>query len=203
MKNFAYSFFNIIRDLIIGISIAILLPLISYYIGMMFIPEKANDIALRKLGITRSQKESILRGLESKKRRFEDQSSALVTSSTKQAQEQLKIIRQDLSEINQNLPLKTEEFRKIDEDYKLNHNINKSYKFYSGAILGIIFLIIGAFIPIISLSFGFIIGGIASLGTSYFVYWNMLTNILKLISLIIGVLILIALSFKFALKEKR
>ncbi len=70
-------------------------------------------------------------------------------------------------------------------------NFQKAY-FYTSGIIGLLALILGAFvIPIPFLSFGFIMGGTFCLIGSYFMYWDILNNIIKLISLIFALILLI------------
>ena len=77
-------------------------------------------------------------------------------------------------------------------------NFQKAY-FYTSGVIGLIALILGAFIiPIPFLSLGFIMGGTFCLIGSYFMYWSILNNIIKLISLILALILLIIGGIKFS-----
>ncbi len=76
--------------------------------------------------------------------------------------------------------------------YQENQNSFKKTYFYTSGIIGLLALILGVFIiPISFLSMGFIMGGAFCLIGSYFIYWNILNNIIKLISLIAALILLI------------
>ncbi|HLB94307.1 MAG TPA: hypothetical protein VJJ81_03585 [Candidatus Babeliales bacterium] len=81
-------------------------------------------------------------------------------------------------------------------------NFQKAY-FYTSGIIGLLALILGAFvIPIPFLSLGFIMGGTFCLIGSYFMYWDILNNIIKLISLILALILLIIGGIRLARTEK-
>lgn len=80
-------------------------------------------------------------------------------------------------------------------------NFQKAY-FYTSGIIGLLALILGAFvIPIPFLSLGFIMGGTFCLIGSYFMYWDILNNIIKLISLILALILLIIGGIRLARTE--
>lgn len=80
-------------------------------------------------------------------------------------------------------------------------NFQRAY-FYTSGIIGLLALILGAFvIPIPFLSLGFIMGGTFCLIGSYFMYWDILNNIIKLISLILALILLIIGGIRLARTE--
>ena len=74
--------------------------------------------------------------------------------------------------------------------------------FYIVCGLGLLAIIIGAFIVVPSLGFGFIGGGVVSLLQGYMHYWGRMSNTIKLVSLV-GVMVLLVLIGNFMFKKMK
>jgi hypothetical protein len=81
--------------------------------------------------------------------------------------------------------------------YKSEQMAYQKVYFYIATLIGLLALVIGMFLPLVSLGVGFIIGGLSCLTVGYIQYWGQLHNILKLASLIAALLLILVISYRF------
>ena len=83
-----------------------------------------------------------------------------------------------------------------DERYKKELNRHEMVLFFVSVPLGIIAIILGAFLSVKAIGAGLIFGGIFSVCNGYLNYWSGLSNGLRFISLLVAFIVLIFVGYK-------
>lgn len=186
LHSFTQTFFQVCRELVLGLGIAILIPFITHYTTLIIHPEPV----YKDQGRTYYDRDTDLTlddSLAEQFRKIKEQRQRAQTPSAALDEAYDALLAQ-----NKALEAKKEEARKL---YEVERNdYNRSY-FFVALILGLIAIVAGVFIPLISLGVGFVLGGFISLIIGYVTYWGALHNIVKLVSLVGALALILAISF--------
>ncbi len=85
---------------------------------------------------------------------------------------------------------------RLEKERKEKKKHFQKYLFFVAVPLGIIAIIIGAFLPIQATGTGLMFGGIFSVCDGYITYWSELSDALRFVSLIIAFIVLIFVGYK-------
>jgi hypothetical protein len=72
----------------------------------------------------------------------------------------------------------------------------QKYLFFVGVPLGILAIIVGAFLPIQAIGTGLMFGGIFSVCDGYINYWSELSDALRFASLLVAFIVLVTIGYK-------
>jgi len=116
-------------------------------------------------------------------------------------QKRLKEIRAELEKTEHEFEENRQLLKEKEDAWHAEENVRRSsYEktyFIIADGIGLGALIIGAIVPMASIGTGFILGGMTSLASGYYAYWGHLPNMIKLGSLILALLIILGLSYRF------
>ena len=94
------------------------------------------------------------------------------------------------------------EYQKKDSEYKAAEKIFEKHLFAVAVPLGLITIIVGAFLPLPAIGTGLMFGGIFSVCDGYFNYWSELSAQLKFFSLLAAFIVLLAVGYRKLEKKK-
>ena len=87
------------------------------------------------------------------------------------------------------------EYQKQDAEYKAAEKVFEKHLFAVAVPVGLITIIVGAFLPIPAIGTGLMFGGIFSVCDGYFNYWSELSAQLKFSSLLAAFIVLLAVGY--------
>jgi hypothetical protein len=87
------------------------------------------------------------------------------------------------------------EYQKKDAEYRAAEKIFEKHLFAVAVPLGLITIIVGAFLPIPAIGTGLMVGGIFSVGDGYLNYWSELSAQLKFFSLLAAFIVLLVVGY--------
>ncbi len=88
------------------------------------------------------------------------------------------------------------EYQKKDAEYKAAEKVFEKHLFTVAVPLGLITLIVGAFLPLPAIGTGLMFGGIFSVCDGYFNYWSELSPQLKFFSLLAAFIVLLVVGYR-------
>ncbi len=88
------------------------------------------------------------------------------------------------------------EYQKKDAEYRAAEKAFEKHLFAVAVPLGLIIVIVGAFLPIPAIGTGLMFGGIFSVCDGYFNYWSELSAQLKFLSLLAAFIVLLVVGYK-------
>ena len=88
------------------------------------------------------------------------------------------------------------EYQKKDADYRAAEQAFEQHLFAVAVPLGLITIVVGAFLPIPAMGTGLMFGGIFSVCDGYFNYWSELSAQLKFFSLLAAFIVLLVVGYK-------
>jgi hypothetical protein len=88
-----------------------------------------------------------------------------------------------------------EEQRKLNDEYSAAARDFARHLVIISTPLGVAAILIGAYIPLYAIGTGLIFGGIFSVGTGYWQYWEYLDDWIRFVSLLAGLLILLFVGY--------
>ena len=88
------------------------------------------------------------------------------------------------------------EYQRKDAEYKAAEKIFEKHLFAIAVPVGLITLIIGAFLPIAATGTGLMFGGIFSICDGYFNYWSELSSPLKFFSMLAAFIVLLFVGYR-------
>jgi hypothetical protein len=94
------------------------------------------------------------------------------------------------------------EYQKKDAEYKAAEKVFQKHLFAVVVPLGLITLIVGAFLPMPAIGTGLMFGGIFSVCDGYFNYWSELSAQLKFFSLLAAFVVLIVVGYRKVEKKE-
>jgi hypothetical protein len=88
------------------------------------------------------------------------------------------------------------EYQKKDAEYRAAEKAFEKHLFAVAVPLGLIIVIVGAFLPIPAIGTGLMFGGIFSVCDGYFNYWSELSAQLKFFSLLAAFIVLLVVGYR-------
>ncbi len=167
-----------IRDTGMGLGIAIILPLMVFWGVRVFVetpqwPNDYYDISLDK-------------ELENARNNLEKNPESA------ELKEAVRIVEEKV----------VQSHKVSGEKYSKERAVGDTYNFYANIAVGLIALIVGGLIPVLSLSLGLIMGGIFCVIGAYAWVWSTINPALRFFSLLAALLILIAMGYIMARRKR-
>ena len=94
------------------------------------------------------------------------------------------------------IDLNSAEYQKKNAEYRTAEKAFEKHLFAVAVPLGLIIVIVGAFLPIPAIGTGLMFGGIFSVCDGYFNYWSELSAQLKFLSLLAAFIVLLVVGYK-------
>jgi hypothetical protein len=94
------------------------------------------------------------------------------------------------------------EYQKKDVDYKAAEKAFEQHLFAVAVPLGLITIVVGAFLPIPAIGTGLMFGGIFSVCDGYYNYWSELSSLWKFLSLLAAFIVLLLVGYKKVEKKE-
>jgi hypothetical protein len=88
------------------------------------------------------------------------------------------------------------EYQKQDTAYRAAEKAFEQHLFFVAVPLGLITIIVGAFLPIPAIGTGLMFGGIFSVCDGYYNYWSELSSLWKFFSLLAAFIVLLVVGYK-------
>ena len=88
------------------------------------------------------------------------------------------------------------EYQKQDTAYRAVEKAFEQHLFFVAVPLGLITIIVGAFLPIPAIGTGLMFGGIFSVCDGYYNYWSELSSLWKFLSLLAAFVVLLVVGYK-------
>lgn len=213
LHTFTKSFFQICRELVLAFGVALLIPFITYYTTIIVHPEptypsykQAYYDEESETNITTPLAEQFKEIKRKRKKLLAEEKSILDSGINKN---KLAAIQAELTTLNSQsealLAQNKLETTKEEEARKVYDAAYSSYRrsyFFIAVTIGLLAIVIGMFISLISLGVGFILGGFISLVLGYVTYWGALHNVIKLLSLLGALALILIISFYRFGKQK-
>lgn len=196
---------HLVRDMVIGFALAILLPLTFYWVAQVIHPEPSfNDFACKYKDMDCAEAEKKLKSLKKQLEELNNQYNALVVLPSPESARRLEIDKQrkQLDNEIETMDADLKKAHKVQtEEYSKAINSAHTTRVYLGMVVGLVALLLGLLAPMLPVQIGFTVGGVLIILFSYIIGANVVSNFLKLISLVIAILFLVAMSFKFHRKS--
>ncbi len=193
----------LVRDITLSIAIGLLLPFVAYLLARVIKPTVAyDDIQCEYKGVNCKDLEKQRREADEELRELKITQKIVSTQQPAQSIEidkEVNALESKLATLRNNIEVARES---RNTTYKRVNEVPLKTHLYIAIIIAL-FAFLGAFfIPVLPLEIGFIMGGTLTLLTGLMQSWASLSDLLKLIGLLLGLIALIGIGVKVYLKKE-
>lgn len=186
------------RDFLLNITIALLIPSFGYYLSLIFVPNYNMYLSEEYSEVNKISKK--IAKLKNKKNTLEDLEMALLKSEEIKDRSKINNLKDEIVSVKEKIKnlknLYEEKNKNFNKKYGDINNRSEKNLFYLSQLIGFLVILAGIAIGISTIKSGLIIGGLLSIALGNISYWQSLSEISKLIQILVLLAFVIFITYK-------